>query len=78
MNEPAFPHVADEEHDSGYHATDVCPGMSIRDFFAAHALTGILSSCDGDQDIPVAGRVSMWAYQYADAMLAERNKPCDS
>jgi hypothetical protein len=47
------------------------PGMSLRDYFAAAALTGQIA--DGTAKGPEIE--SRWAYQYADAMLAERAKP---
>lgn len=43
-------------------------GMSRRDYFAAAALTGILSSKRGGCDGPLDDAKK--AYQYADAMLA--------
>ena len=58
------------------------PGMTLRDWFAGQALMGILSygtikesqlrddEIGKDTGIVATGR----AYQYADAMLAERNK----
>jgi hypothetical protein len=55
-------------------------GMSLRDYFAAAALQGILAGWKG---LPVneiadgimgGARVSKAAYVYADAMLAEREK----
>jgi hypothetical protein len=43
-------------------------GMSLRDFFAAHALTGLLSN-------EMQGKgVSRLAYTYADDMIRERQK----
>lgn len=56
-------------------------GISIRDYFAAHAMTGILAmhadSCAESPNMAVVVRES---YEYADAMLVERteaqeNKP---
>ena len=47
------------------------PGMSLRDYFASAALQGILASPDTMGSQPsIAG----YAYQFADAMLAERAK----
>ena len=42
-------------------------GMSLRDYFAAKALTA-LASQHGSED------AAKWAYQMADSMLKERNK----
>jgi hypothetical protein len=45
------------------------PGMTLRDYFAAAALQGVLASPDTMGSQPsIAG----YAYQFADAMLAER------
>ena len=58
---PAFPIVSD----------DLCaPGMTLRDYFAAAALQGMLAYYHGYGSFYAAGS----AYQYADAMLAERNR----
>ncbi len=47
-------------------------GMSLRDYFAAAAMSGLLSwTPEGDSKIQDCA----WdAYRYADAMLAEREK----
>ncbi len=52
-------------------------GMTLRDYFAAAALQGLLASCD-----PALGNIApshaygaRHAYLWADAMLAERSKP---
>ena len=47
-------------------------GMSLRDWFAGMALQGIIAFHEGDY--PEAPQAAQWAYFYADAMLAERNK----
>lgn len=48
-------------------------GMSLRDYFAAQALVGLLSSPTTDPRAPVE-RVSDASYEIADAMLAARIK----
>lgn len=48
-------------------------GMTLRDFFAAHAIAGLLAPNMpwGEDDVPVlAGK----AYEYADAMIKARHK----
>ena len=45
-------------------------GMTLRDYFAAAALQGMLAYYHGYGSCYAAGS----AYQYADAMLAERNR----
>ena len=60
-------------------------GMSLRDYFAAAALQGILASVTRDHTATTPSatngfpidrrRYAATAFQYADAMLAERDKP---
>jgi len=45
-------------------------GMSLRDWFAGQAVTGLLST----GDFATWGEVAEDAYAFADAMLAERAK----
>ncbi len=47
------------------------PGMSLRDYFAAKAMQGDHANPDNNGDIEDIAR---WAYQQADAMMAERKK----
>lgn len=46
-------------------------GVTLRDFFAAQALQGILAGRSGD---PEDDLVAQWAYALADAMLAQRQR----
>lgn len=49
-------------------------GMSLRDYFAGQALVGLLGGRGGPiQKIFLSDEASL-CYQYADAMLTERNK----
>ena len=73
-NEPAFPVVRVEG--------EQYPGMTLRDYFAVKALSGMLAhSRNGhgyrptDQSKHWHDAISEEAYQLADAMLAERGKP---
>lgn len=51
-------------------------GLTVRDQFAAAALTGFLAAHSSDEaQIPPPNEAASWAYQYADAMLAVRAKP---
>lgn len=69
---PAFP-LWQEDMKLG---DDAGPGMSLRDFFAAHALTGMLASAPvADRSKPKHRGWAENAYLFADAMLAERSKP---
>jgi len=65
---PAFPVTPPE--DVGF-----LPGMSLRDYFAAAALTGLCASFDGPclDDAFVSG-VSRRAFDVADSMLAARER----
>ena len=64
---PAFPahhfDLADGEH-----------GMTLRDYFAAKALTGLLGVCmeDDHPGVSYVDHVSRLAYESADAMLKAR------
>ena len=65
MNTPAFPHI-----DSGCGRFE--EGMTLRDYFAAKAMQAILMRTDS-RFTTTLEFVSGKAYQYADAMLKERN-----
>jgi hypothetical protein len=55
-------------------------GMTLRDYFAAKAMIGIMTNQDTIKLFDVTGkqRCDEWvadqSYQFADAMIAERNK----
>ena len=63
---PAFPVHLDDFRDAVGHPL---PGMSLRDWFAGMALTNAFTHEDALTD-----KVAGWAYELADAMLAERAK----
>ena len=70
---PAFPFSREWENErKGYTERETYDGMSLRDYFAAAALTGILAHVNGFE--PGSGTVSRLAYAYADAMIAEGAK----
>lgn len=55
---------------------DVEPGMSMRDYFAANALTGLISRTNpGSISRDDCNFFASQAYWMADAMLAARNAP---
>lgn len=70
---PAFPSETPEHY---------CPGMSLRDYFAAQAMTGMIACQDFmneliDKERPAfkedcCYHVARWAYMHADAMLKAR------
>jgi hypothetical protein len=73
----AFPFVSH----GGFHEHQVCEGgMTLRDYFAAAALQGWISSCptvSGDAlngSAEHADLVTVRCYRYADAMLKQREK----
>ena len=53
--------------------SDTATGMSLRDYFAAHAMTGLAFCLDSGERGTVG--VAKIAYELADAMLAVRVKP---
>jgi hypothetical protein len=79
---PAFPTLFIEpEYGSGY------KGMTLRDYFAAQALTSVLESSgdlqshydfkagsSGDNNIPSPYAIATFSYALADAMLAARKE----
>lgn len=68
---PAFPEVRVRSGDN-YNAPikQYCPGMSLRDYFAAKALQGFVA--DPDMAGTHVDDVARQAYELADAMLAAR------
>lgn len=52
---------------------DVHEGMTLRDYFAAAALQGIMLLAEVHKE-DTDKKVAEWAYSYADAMLKERNR----
>lgn len=81
-NEPAFPQPFIYEPDKGASgvytsAFDVgFGGLTIRDYFAAKALQGMLASNDEDKMVAWtnAEKAAAWSYLFADAILAAREK----
>ena len=67
---PAFPY-RDEDGEGGF---DQYSGISMRDWFAGQALNGIIAHPGMEPDDASKKGCAMLAYEYADAMIAERNK----
>jgi len=67
MNEPAFPRTGNEKmmHD---HSQD---GMTLRDYFAARALQGMVGNSSKVNNKFVEA-ISYWSFQFADAMMKQR------
>ena len=59
---PAFACAAENGHQAG---------MSIRDYFAAQAMTGWITSLGRSTRPPQDVKAAAWAYEMADAMIAE-------
>lgn len=75
----AFPEVfSDHDHksnDQWVTDTYTSGGMTIRDYFAAKALQGLISIGPGGHNLPeYQQHNAAWAYGYADAMIAVRGK----
>jgi hypothetical protein len=72
----AFPHPGTRTEDGTDFHTYPELGMTLRDYFAAQALVGILAfpgTLNGNRD-KSASVCAVGAYEYADAMLAERGE----
>ena len=62
QDQPAFPHQVDDNY---------WPGITLRDYFAAKAMQGFISSGFGPNEI---AKVVEWSFEYADAMLKVRGE----
>lgn len=49
-------------------------GMTMREWYAGMALPGIIAAYTGDHAIPSSNEAARWAFEYADAMLAESRR----
>ena len=67
---PAFPSEQHETKNGDWNQS-YCSGMTLRDYFAAKALPGILSSWPTGSPANATG-VAMVSYEIADAMLKVR------
>jgi hypothetical protein len=68
---PAFPGV--EFHDCS--PVDSFPGMTIREYYAGQALSGLTSSRELDGRFLTPSEAAVLSYAYADQMLIERETP---
>ena len=62
---PAFPFT-------DWHDAPVCPGMTLRDYFAAKAMQGLVAGANPEHGINLPGAAE-WSYNMADAMLKARD-----
>lgn len=61
-------------------------GMALRDYFAAKAMQAVMcgdlldrAACESEADKErLSETVARYAYKFADAMLAERDKGCEA
>lgn len=72
---PAFPIISWKSPD-GMYATEVQRGMSLRDYLAAQAISGVIQQCAQDLlhvvDMTAEDYFASKAYAIADAMLKRR------
>jgi hypothetical protein len=69
-NEPAFPSAVSADTLGGLNYSPF-PGATLRDYFAAHALTGVLVHPHATDGSPQ--QIADVAYAIADAMLRRRS-----
>jgi hypothetical protein len=75
MSEKAFPVTGHSVDASGAYCGDVVrePGMDLLDYFAAHAMQGLIAmGPDGYDGKPVVTAIT--AYEHAEEMMKERAK----
>ena len=69
---PAFPGVEYKQPiGGGSHMMTIVGGMTLRDYFAAKAMQGLLACPQGDG---TKESYAKWVYEYADAMLKAREQ----
>lgn len=77
---PAFPVAEQYDERAGGYVSRASDGMTLRDYFAAKAMGGLFDfwvavNAKTSINDPDAKIIAEMAYEYADAMLAERSKP---
>ncbi len=77
-DQPAFPQHLIETRDGAFQCSYDAPdgaGITMRDYFAAKALCGLIASyAVPGVGLPNAEIAAQHSYEYADAMLKEREK----
>lgn len=69
---PAFPRPVSANPTNGDMVWEQ-EGMTLRDYFAAKALQGLLAMCAGEHiNSGTPAEVAKYAYEHADAMIARR------
>lgn len=70
---PAFPIPL--QPGQGWQGMAPCDGMTLRDYFAAKAMQGMLACSNLDAKLKAdAGLIATSAYQFADSMLKARQQ----
>ena len=64
-NKSAFPESYGDPRNPGW----IGGGITIRDYFAAKALSGVFN-----EEVVDVERAAKWCYEMADAMISEREK----
>lgn len=78
-NPPAFPSTSQTYLGAGEYSTDFVEGMTLRDYFAAHAIFGLIGlvtpgDCAKLSPEEIKERIAIGSYQIANAMLKERER----
>ena len=68
---PAFPAT---QYVSGISPTGHSVGMTLRDYFAARVMNGLLANAEEGNSLVDKNRLAQWSYEMADAMLKAREK----
>ena len=78
MSTPAFPRPYSENtYYDRPKEREAQEGMDLRDYFAAAALTGLLSAETEEVHYPTKSHAAFEAYEHADAMLKAREGASD-
>jgi hypothetical protein len=70
---PAFPRPAGD-YNGTKHGNGAQDGMSLRDYFAAKAMQGLLAQSSGSALLSDLAAGAVYAYRMADAMLDARGE----
>jgi len=68
----AFPEIRSERDQNGINDVYSVGGMSLRDYFAAHAISGALEQLKSDGETPYSSAIAKGCYEIADKMLEVR------
>lgn len=72
---PVFPRAHQFNCNTGKIISCGSDGISLRDYFAANALQGLQANSHISRGLVlISSEMASWAYELADAMIAERDK----